>query len=428
MNDGPRILFARGHYWDGEANARVAGEVLIAGNRIEAVSDRPGALPRQGAEVIDAAGATLMPGLVEGHSHLPFPMPMHYMTQLEDTPIEELVLVTVHNARLMLDCGFTSVIGAGSPRLRVELAVRNEIDAGRLPGPRILASTPTLTTTGGLNDTAQVHQGRSPCAMVIDGPEEARRAVRTGFREGVDIVKVNISGDDLVGRPAGRTVTMHDDEVRAIAQTARELGLMVSAHARAAGSIKCALRHGIEIVHHADFADAEALDMFEAARARVFTTPSIGFLHNMKHDSVRHGMPPEALVAMGVDRHMEENVATHTELRRRGVRALIGGDYGISWLPHGTNARDIEHFVNYLGYAPVEALRCATRNGALAMRRGQDLGRVAAGYLADLILVRGDPTADVRLLQDRDNLLAIMKDGNFHKKPAGPAHVADAAA
>lgn len=407
-----KTLFVNGHIWDGESRGRTRGEVLVSGQRIGAVSTRADApLSRDDAILIDAAGATLMPAMVEAHGHLSFPSRLTYFTQLEDTPVEELVLTTVQNARLMLAHGFTGVIGAGSPRLRIELAVRNEIDAGRLPGPRLLASTPTLTSTGGLNDTAQIHQGRNPCALIIDGPVEARKAVRLGSREGVDVVKVNISGDDIVGRPAGRTTTLADDEVEAIAVTAKSLGLKLIAHARSTQSIKLALRHDFLIVHHADFCDCECFDMFEARRETVYATPSIGFLHNLLYEAESFGYTKAAIAAMGVERHMEENIRTHTELRRRGVKALIGGDYGLPWQPLGTNARDIQHFVDYLGYSPAEALRCATQLGFEAMGRAADLGLVRPGYIADLLLVEGDPTLDVSLLQKPENIRCVMKDG-----------------
>jgi imidazolonepropionase-like amidohydrolase len=421
-----KVWFLNGYLWDGDEPARRRADVLVNGARIEAVAEHADAGLRHEATIIDATGATLMPALVDAHGHLPFPPGMTYLTQLEDTPIEELVLTTVHNARLMLDHGFTGVIGAGSPRLRIELAVRNEINAGRLPGPRLLASTPTLTSTGGLNDTSQEHQARSPCAMVFDGPIEARRAVRRGYREGVDVVKVNLSGDDLIVRPPGRTVTLAEDEVAAIANAARPLGLKLIAHARATESIKSALRHGFDIIHHADFCDAEAFDLFEAARESVFATPSIGFLHNLRYEAEAFGFGKSVIEAMGVPAHMEANIRSHIELRRRGVRALIGGDYGLSWQPHGQNARDIAHFVNYLGYSPIEALRCATRYGFEAMGRGADLGLVRPGYLADLLLVAGDPTRDVTLLADPRNLLCIMKEGVCHKAPPSMARAANA--
>ena len=415
-----KILFLNGQIWDGESDHAVPRDVLIDGQRIEAVVRRSESLLHDGVNVIDAAGATLMPALVDAHSHLPFPQDTTYFTQIEDTPIEELVLTTVRNAGIMLNQGFTGIIGAGSPRLRVELSVRNEINAGRLPGPRILASSPTLTATGGLNDTGQLHQGRSPAAMVFDGAIEARRAVRLAFREGVDLIKVNISGDDLIVRPAGRVTTLAPDEVSAIAETARPLGLKLAAHARSTASIKLALRNGFDIVHHADFCDEEALDLFEHQKDRVFTTPSIGFLHNLRYEAEAFGFNKAAVDAMGVPQHMEENIRTHNELRKRGIRALIGGDYGIPWQRHGTNARDIEHFTTYLGYSPIEALRCATRYGFEAMGRGNDLGLIRPGFVADVLLVKGDPTRDVKLLQDAKNLLCIMKDGVCHKTP-GPA-------
>jgi imidazolonepropionase-like amidohydrolase len=130
---------------------------------------------------------------------------------------------------------------------------------------------------------------------------------------------------------------------------------------------------------------------------------------------VAFGFGNAAVEAMGLPQHMEANVRTHTELRKRGVKALIGGDYGVPWQPHGTNARDIQHFTTYLGYTSVEALRCATRYGYEAMGLGGELGLVRRGFIADLLLVAGDPTRDVRLLQSADNLLCIVKNGVFHK-------------
>jgi imidazolonepropionase-like amidohydrolase len=404
-----RTLIVGGHVWNGRDDERKEQDVLVEGTRIAQIASH-GQITADNATVIEAGGATLIPGLVEAHGHLSFPVTT-YATEIEDTPPEESILITLHNARKMLDAGFTGVVGAGSPRLRTEVVIRNEIDAGGIPGPRLMASTPTLTATGGLNDTRQMHQVRAAAAMIVDGAEEVRKAVRLGYREGVDVVKLNISGDDFFPRPHGRVTTFTDEEVQMACETGKELGLKMVAHARSAESVKRAVRGGVEIIHHADFCDEEALDMLEEAKDRVFITPTTGLYHGLIHLS---GFPDELLDRMMVKEAMEKNIATHTKLRKRGLRMLIGGDYGIAFMPNGTNANDIAHFVNYLGFSPVEALRAATFNGGHAM--GLGAGELCEGALADMVLVDGDPTSDPALVTDQDKLRMIMKDGKIHKK------------
>ncbi len=408
-------LFTGGWLWDGVSEGRVPADVLVEDGKIAAVDRQPGRLRHDGADIIDAEGSTLIPGLVDAHGHLSFPI-VTYAYEIEDTPPEETLLITLHNARLLLDCGFTGVIGAGSPKLRSEIVIRNEIESGRIPGPRLMASSPTLTATGGLNDTAQMHQTHDLAAMVVDGPLAMRQAVRLCYREGVDVIKINVSGDDFFPRPSGRTTTMAEDEMSEAGIWVRELGLMMSAHARSAESIKRAVRHGATLIHHADFADAEALDMLEAAKDRVFVSPTIGYYHSLMHDSP---FDKATLSRMGVEDAMAKNIHVHTELRKRGVRAVIGGDYGLPWQPNGLNARDVAHFVSYLGYTPVQALRAATYNGGTLMRKGA--GEIKPGAAADLLLVAGDPTVDVSLIASKENLRVIMKGGVVHKAlpPAG---------
>ena len=198
---------------------------------------------------------------------------------------------------------------------------------------------------------------------------------------------------------------------------AHRRGKRICAHARSAESVKMCVRHGIEIIYHASFADEEALDMLEAARDRHFVAPGLAWLLHTSRDAGAYGVDPNGPMAMMYRRELDTAVETMSKMHRRGIRVLPGGDYGFAWIPHGTNARDIQYFVEMVGMSPMEAIVAATRRGGEIMGSPEELGMVREGYLADLILVDGDPVADVRILSQRDRILAIMKDGRFHREP-----------
>ena len=168
-------------------------------------------------------------------------------------------------------------------------------------------------------------------------------------------------------------------------------------------------RGGVDVIYHCEHADEEALDLLEAAKDRVFVGPAIGLLHAAVHDD------PAGGVARAYDLGLAAASRAYLEMKKRGIRVVIGGDYGFARTPQGENAGDIEHFVRHLGYSPGEALVCATRYGAELMGLGNDAEQVREGFLADLLLVDGDPVADVRVLQDRNRLVGIWKGGDAHK-------------
>lgn len=157
--------------------------------------------------------------------------------------------------------------------------------------------------------------------------------------------------------------------------------------------------------------------MLEAKKARHFVAPGIAWLINTSYHAAEWGITPEGARAMGYHRELEIACESLKKMHKRGIRILPGGDYGFAWIKHGTNAKDLEYFVKYLGFTPMEALIAATRYGGEIMMRGNELGQVKEGYLADLLLVDGDPLADIALLQDANRILMIMKDGEFHKRP-----------
>jgi imidazolonepropionase-like amidohydrolase len=192
-----RILIRNAQVFDATGQPPYPADVLVEGNRIRAVATDRGALDATGAEVIDGAGMTLMPGMVEGHSHPTFTgvaMP----AELGEIPPEEHLILSIKNTRLMLDHGFTSLFEAASAKLRLGVVIRNAIRAGDFIGPRMRAASPEITVTAGLGDERRVHMYRESFALIADGPDEIRKAARLCMREGVDNLKINVSGDDFV--------------------------------------------------------------------------------------------------------------------------------------------------------------------------------------------------------------------------------------
>ncbi|HEX9822597.1 MAG TPA: amidohydrolase family protein [Methylomirabilota bacterium] len=411
-----RFLITNVRVLDGTGREPFAGSVRVEGSRIAEVAAGT-ALPAPGATVIDGAGATLMPGLIESHAHIGLAdMTSYELTRL---PPEEHMLVTVRNARTMLDCGYTSAFSAAAPKPRLDVVLKREIEAGRVPGPRLLANGPEITVTGGLGDSNVLHlpHYETPTfSWVADGPDAIRRVCRLLAREGVDLLKLNLSGDIGTSSFPSEQTPMTEAEVAAAMEVARSAELRVAAHCRSAESVLMALRHGIEVIYHANWADERALDALEAARDRVFVGPALGITYNLSQANGQWGVPAERSRAF--ERELEVSIETVARMRKRGIRVLPGGDYGFTYTPHGTYARDLWIFVKILGFSPMETIEAATRLGGEIMGMPGELGVVKPGALADLLLVAGDPLADIAILQDRGALRLIMKDGVLHKTPA----------
>ncbi len=408
-------LFTNVRVLDASGAPPFNGEVLVCGERIAAVwpasADAVHRPPEaQGAGVVDGRGATLMPGLVEPHAHLSF-LDLPRSIELGEIPPEEHTLATAANARRLLRAGFTSCLSAAAAKPRLDVAVRDAIEAGNLPGPRLLAAGPELTVTGGLGDVRLEHLYRENFAVVLDGASDLRRYTRQLCREGVDILKINISGDaGTPAAPSDKTV-MTEAEVAAVCDVALAHGRRVAAHARNGAAVRLALRHGVEIIYHANLCDEAACDELEAQRERIFVAPTLGHTWTTLHEASAWGITTAMGQARGLDRELADGIRNMRELQRRGVRVLPGGDYGFAWNRNGTNARDIEHFVRLLGFSPMEAIVAATRLGGEIMGRPGDIGQIRAGFLADLLLVDGDPLADPGLLHQPRTPHRVFKAG-----------------
>jgi imidazolonepropionase-like amidohydrolase len=411
------VLFENVSIFDGTGAERFPGSVLVRGNRIDQVRAGSEPIEAGGATVVDGRGHTLMPGMVEGHAHLTWPSSIEKVVNTMALPIEEHMLTTAVNARITLDAGFTSAYSAGSLGERMEVALRDHIDEGRLPGPRLRASA----LEKGAEGVMGVPEGHDP-THDRDIPGLVQY-VQDMAEMGADTIKFLLSSDEGFA-PGGANVLMYsDEEVQAIGRAAREHGVWLACHAQAAEAVKRAVRAGFRAIFHCTLADEEALDLLEQHRDELFVAPAPGLLYARMNEAEAFGIDRTVAEHMGAVSGFEAMERIYPEMKRRGIRVVPGGDYGFPYNPVGRNARDLQLFVDHLGFTPVEALVAATKTGGELV--GFDVGTIEDGRFADLLLIDGDPTVDVSILQDRQRVSAVMQDGSFHRPPAW--HVAQAA-
>jgi imidazolonepropionase-like amidohydrolase len=411
-------LFTNVRILDGTGTMPYAGSVLVQGNRIRQVGRSTAPIAPGSAMVIDGAGATLMPGMCEAHTHFSW-NDAATLSAIQTMPLEEHVLWCAKVAKRYLQAGFTSCVGAACAKARLDVVIRNAINAGQIPGPRYLAASQEITVLGALGDETLPHLPfpEFSFGVNVSGADEMRKAVRLFLKYGVDSIKLNLSGDNFTPQSPSETAWMLDEEVAAAMREVKIRGKRGVAHARSSESVKQALRHGIDLIYHASFVDEEALDMLEAAKDRVFVAPGIAILYAMLHEAEPWGITYQIAADMGYQIEWDAAVESLSKMHKRGIRVLPGGDYGFAFTPHCQNARDLEFFVKYLGFTPMEAIRCTTLYGGQVMMQPNELGTIKEGYLADLLLVDGDPLANLSILRDPKRLLAVMKDGVFAKAP-----------
>jgi len=378
------------------------GALLLKDDTIEyvgpasALPDLPG-----DTETIDASGKFIMPGMTECHAHLSFADASPFA--IGATSVEEATITAVRNARLMLNSGFTSAISFGST-YKIDVALRESINSGRIAGPRLLAAGRDLGATASNVDSP------GGLSQIADGPWALRQAVRQQRRDHVDVVKIFIDGEAINATNPPGELSFCDEEVEAVVDEAHRRNLRVACHARSAAAVKQAVRAGVDFIGHANYLDDQAVDMLAAQNERIVVGPAIAWEMQYVAQCESLGVSKQTVRDQGYEAEIEATVATVEKLRKAGVRLVVGGDYGISIAPHGTYAKDLEYFVDLFDMRPAEALVCATRHGGQAMDPGGQLGTLAAGTLADIVIVDGDPLADVRVLQNHA-ALTVLKGG-----------------
>ena len=368
-----------------------------------------------GAQVIDGHGHFVMPGMVESHAHLSYTN--NGPLELDKSPVEEVVIKTIHNARVMLGSGFTSAISFGSVH-RVDAFLKRGIECGDVLGPRLLAGGRDIGSTG---SNADLHPDYAQLkidglGMITDGPWEVRKAVRTLSKNGVDVVKVMIDGE-LISSGGGikpGVLGFTDEELAVLVGEAHHRGMRVACHARSAAAVKQAVKAGVDFIGHANYLDDEALALLEASRDHVFVGPAVAweitFLEHYQSFGFATGSPEHK----GYAAELEATQASVKRMREAGIRVLVGGDYGLNITPHGTYAKELQYFTDYFGFSAGEALQAATKHGGEAFMPDGSLGTLEAGKIADMVIVKGNPLEQIGVLQDADAIAAVIKEGQIY--------------
>ena len=378
--------------------------------------------PRDGDRVVDLAGRTLMPAMVSSHFHATYhelgskPAPFG----LEEPPALQAVRAA-HHLELLLRCGFTGAVSAGAP-FAIDASMKAAIVEGLFPGPRLMAGSRDVSTTGHAGDKSFAWYwdvGARGAINRSDGPAEFRRAVREEVKEGAEIIKMFVTGGHGTVAPAEQT-EMTREEITAGIEAAHQRGALVRGHIANREALHMALDAGIDVVDHGDGLDEAAIERMVAAGT--YLVPSQ--LFPARFAELMGGAGGGLGFTASMTAEMERALAVLPVANAAGVKLLVGDDYGAIGLPHGRYAEELEFYVKEAGIAPLDVLRWATRNGFELMGRGHELGSVREGYLADLLVVDGDPLSDIAVLQDTDHLLAIMKGGTLVKDDLGPLETA----
>ena len=399
----PRTLLRAGHVLNVRSGEETAAQtIIVVDNKIAAIAPTASTPAQPGDKEIDLRGLTVMPGLIDVHVHLTMDNNFDPYFELITTPVKA-ALHGVSNARVTLEAGFTSVrnVGAGG---YADVALRDEIDAGRIPGPHMQVSGPPLSITGGhCDDNLLPFEYHTTADGVADGIAEVQKKVRQNIKYGADVIKICATGGVLSKGDDPQASQYTLDEMKAIVADAHRLGRRVAAHAHGAQGITWASEAGVDSIEHGSYMDDEGIAMMK--KQGTYFVPTAYLIDWMQ----QYGKLPVFYAQKMRDVSAVEKVNAKRAIAA-GVKVALGTDAAV--YPHGLNAHELDVYVNQFGMSPLAALQTGTLNAADLMGWSDRTGVLEPGKWADIIAVKGDPLHDVTLLQ---HVQFVMKSGVVYK-------------
>ncbi len=388
------------------APPRPSTDVFLDGDAIAAVGPTGSLEIPSDAVQIDGTGATVMPGLIDAHCHMTFDDVQSNDELFFHRPPTTAAMITLFNLPKLLHAGVTSIMDPDTV-MGIGPEVRDVVESGAFCGPRISTGVMALlTSVGGTAGRLIPDSGKVGYAAVVRTVDEMVNETRRQIKNGADWIKIHATGS--IPTRSGELQVWTLDEMKAVCDTAHALGVPVTAHCRNAASTRDAALAGVDLILHASFIDEDGVQAVIDNGAAI--CPTFTFLANLTDYGHRVG------AGAGMqDIFRGEITATAAMMRvayDAGVPILAGSESGFALTPYGHwHAREMEVFVEELGLSPLEAITCATRNNAIAMRMTDQLGQITPGYRADVIVVDGDPSKDITILQDRARLRAVISRG-----------------
>jgi imidazolonepropionase-like amidohydrolase len=404
-----KTIIENAHLIDGFGKEPIQGvNLLVEGATITDIGPEVSA---ENADVtIDAAGKTVMPGLIDAHLHL-MGIRSHNPVLAHLEPPFLRAARAVSDVRNLVDAGFTAVRCAGS---NLSVSLNKAVEEDTIPGPRIVAANQAISQTAGHGDAHMLPSewmtGPYGNCRIADGPDECRKAVREQIREGAGVIKIMTTGGVLSEKDSPNEPQFVDEEVAAMVEEAHRVGRKVMSHAQSPVGIQLALRNGVDTIEHAIYLDDATIDLMLENNAVV--VPTFAIVDVLVKFGRAAGVPE------GSVRKAEEGYKAHLESIRKayeaGVKIAVGTDFaGPLGVAHGDNAVEFEILVEQLGLSPMEAIVCGTRVGAEALGMEDEIGTLRPGRTADLLIVEGDPLQKVAILKDKSAIKLVMRSGRI---------------